>query len=550
MLRFQEKEDALKQYPILRSTFFASALIVLNPTSSALLPRYPRHVFVKRMNAFEMFVFLFVVLAAIVAAVPVQGPLDYSPYVPTSEEELQRLIPSEELAEQPMMDKRAQTFVRFGKRAQTFVRFGKRAQTFVRFGRQIGFRAPRRFKPSARQFSSTRGLFELVVAMMVIPVSQHKLIKIRRVNRQKLIKIALVCSMLACCCNVLGSSTNHWLYTSEVIKYFLHPNRTRTLTDSGSHPVYFKNATMGPWLFCWLDPVTEFHCSAVHYLQDDDPSDVTTSIQQSVRRAFLFMITGMLLDGIGLIVSFICFCLPNPYAMLLFCSLLHINAGIANFACIIVYMSAVSKEVGNKIFPASEMDDPLFYIEYGFSFWLIKTSFLLTELAALFAIVVYMAKRDERTFNRYKIRSLLNFSRLSGDEPELTKTHHENARYSRRTGSHVAELKSSVPEMDDMLVEPKVLLTPTRGSFQSLTSTLLPDLLANNASSHSPPPARLPRPITTSSITSSTTATPARPPWRPRSPQRSSSHKRIQPLRRFAIPVNSPHFAPSDNSKQ
>ncbi|KAI1728501.1 FMRFamide-like neuropeptide 16 [Ditylenchus destructor] len=32
------------------------------------------------------------------------------------------------------MDKRAQTFVRFGKRAQTFVRFGKRAQTFVRFG--------------------------------------------------------------------------------------------------------------------------------------------------------------------------------------------------------------------------------------------------------------------------------------------------------------------------------------------------------------------------------------------------------------------------------
>jgi len=32
------------------------------------------------------------------------------------------------------LDKRAQTFVRFGKRAQAFVRFGKRAQTFVRFG--------------------------------------------------------------------------------------------------------------------------------------------------------------------------------------------------------------------------------------------------------------------------------------------------------------------------------------------------------------------------------------------------------------------------------
>ncbi|KAK6055658.1 hypothetical protein COOONC_06839 [Cooperia oncophora] len=72
-------------------------------------------------------------------------------------------------------------------------------------------------------------------------------------------------------------------------------------------------------------------------------------------------------------------------------------------------MSAVSKEVGNKIHPASEMDDPLFHFEYGFSFILLKSSFLLTELAALFSIVVYMAKRDERTFNRYKIRSLLNF---------------------------------------------------------------------------------------------------------------------------------------------
>ncbi|CAJ0581704.1 unnamed protein product, partial [Mesorhabditis spiculigera] len=44
--------------------------------------------------------------------------------------------PVYELADAAPIDKRAQTFVRFGKRAQTFVRFGKRAQTFVRFGRK------------------------------------------------------------------------------------------------------------------------------------------------------------------------------------------------------------------------------------------------------------------------------------------------------------------------------------------------------------------------------------------------------------------------------
>jgi hypothetical protein len=48
--------------------------------------------------------------------------------------ELGELEPIVSPVAQPMMNKRAQTFVRFGKRAQTFVRFGKRAQTFVRFG--------------------------------------------------------------------------------------------------------------------------------------------------------------------------------------------------------------------------------------------------------------------------------------------------------------------------------------------------------------------------------------------------------------------------------
>ncbi|KAK6017438.1 hypothetical protein OSTOST_17043 [Ostertagia ostertagi] len=89
--------------------------------------------------------------------------------------------------------------------------------------------------------------------------------------------------------------------------------------------------------------MTDFHCNSVQFFVDEDPSDVTTSVQPLCQRS------------------------------------------------------------GNKT-------DPLFHFEYGFSFILLKSSFLLTELAALFSIVVYMAKRDERTFNRYKIRSLLNFS--------------------------------------------------------------------------------------------------------------------------------------------
>ncbi|VDM39956.1 unnamed protein product [Toxocara canis] len=149
---------------------------------------------------------------------------------------------------------------------------------------------------------------------------------------------------------MISTCTNNWLYTAEVLKYYIFPNRTTNFDDQTNQPVYFKNASFGPWLFCWLD------------------------------RAF-----------------------PRILSFFICAEWKHIT-GMANFACIIVYMSAVSKEVGNKQYPATEMDDPLFHYSYGYSFIMLKASFLGTEIAALFSVLVYMAKRDERTYNRCHIR--------------------------------------------------------------------------------------------------------------------------------------------------
>ena len=55
----------------------------------------------------------------------------------------------------------------------------------------------------------------------------------------------------------LGATTNNWLHTSEVLKYFMFPNKTDA-APVYLEPVYFKNATLGPWLFCWLDRKTFF----------------------------------------------------------------------------------------------------------------------------------------------------------------------------------------------------------------------------------------------------------------------------------------------------
>uniref|UniRef100_A0A9J2P9I8 Uncharacterized protein n=1 Tax=Ascaris lumbricoides TaxID=6252 RepID=A0A9J2P9I8_ASCLU len=232
--------------------------------------------------------------------------------------------------------------------------------------------------------------------------------------------------------------TNNWLYTAEVLKYYVFPNRTTNFDDQTNQPVYFKNATFGPWLFCWLDrnlhanalkifpiaAVTEFHCSKVDYLSAEEPSDVTTSVEQSVRRSFFFMVSGACLDLLGVISITACCFRRYPYRSLMCSSLLHIFSGMANFACIIVYMSAVSKEVGNKQYPATEMDDPLFHYSYGYSFIMLKASFLGTEIAALFSVLVYMAKRDERT----SLMASLNNDRLKR-ESFISDHYYEHTRF-------------------------------------------------------------------------------------------------------------------------
>ncbi|VDK50994.1 unnamed protein product [Cylicostephanus goldi] len=156
------------------------------------------------------------------------------------------------------------------------------------------------------------------------------------------------------------STTNNWLYTSEVLKYYVLPNHTRSFDDTQpNQPVYFKNASFGPWQFCWLDPMTAFHCNNVQYLIDEDASDVTTSVQrkslvqfprtntpeaETIRRAFLFMIIGGVLDILGLINSAVCCALPRPYSSLFTATIIHINAGKNHWKS---YLSAICNQ--NKV---------------------------------------------------------------------------------------------------------------------------------------------------------------------------------------------------------
>uniref|UniRef100_A0A183C6B6 G_PROTEIN_RECEP_F1_2 domain-containing protein n=1 Tax=Globodera pallida TaxID=36090 RepID=A0A183C6B6_GLOPA len=210
-------------------------------------------------------------------------------------------------------------------------------------------------------------------------------------------------------------STDNWLHTSEVLKYFIFPNKTIDYEDKMYPPTYFKNATLGPWRFCWSDPITEFHCSQVDPFnhEEEDTSDVTTSVELSVHRAVPFMLGGCALDVLGLMCNTLCLLRPNPYQSLFFATLANIFAGLANFNCIILYMSSVSKEV-------------------------------------------YMSKRDERTYNAHRMRSMLRNLRVgTGGKWPRNKDPREqqlldNDRYHRHTRMNTLRRHSRNIAIDDI----------------------------------------------------------------------------------------------------
>uniref|UniRef100_A0A0N4ZHY8 Uncharacterized protein n=1 Tax=Parastrongyloides trichosuri TaxID=131310 RepID=A0A0N4ZHY8_PARTI len=248
---------------------------------------------------------------------------------------------------------------------------------------------------------------------MIFPVYPHKLIKISPRYRNRLIQFSLFFSTCACILNSCGILTNSWLYTSEVLKYYVYPNKTDPVEDPYNKIIYYKNATLGPWKFCWLDPVASFKCNLIDFFSIEEPADVTTSIEVSIRKAIIPLLLGLFFDINGLIAIVVCCIRSSPYKSLFFSTVLHIFAGMAKFVFVITYMSAVTKEAGYKIYPASEMDDPLFYYTYGYSFICVKVGFLCTEIAALLSTVVYMARRDAKTYERYKMRSIMKSLRSS-----------------------------------------------------------------------------------------------------------------------------------------
>ncbi|VDN56296.1 unnamed protein product [Dracunculus medinensis] len=156
---------------------------------------------------------------------------------------------------------------------------------------------------------------------------------------------------------------------------------------------------------------------------------------------------------------------------------------MANFACIIVYMASVAKEVGNKQYASSRMDDPLFHYSYGYSFIMLKISFLGNETAALLSVLVFMAKRDAFTYNQFRIRAFVKKYDIVAVDMYHKRTRFRSAE--RRRSTFVLDQpkkpqlcltkldsETDVPHFISMLKKPSLMLCRDQDDRKSIESAL------------------------------------------------------------------------------
>uniref|UniRef100_A0A915J256 Uncharacterized protein n=1 Tax=Romanomermis culicivorax TaxID=13658 RepID=A0A915J256_ROMCU len=88
--------------------------------------------------------------------------------------------------------------------------------------------------------------------------------------------------------------------------------------------------------------------------------------------------------------------------------IMYIKSSMSTLLCLIMFVHGVTGEVGTKEFPR-DLEDPLFVYHYGFSFFFLVLSYLSTELGAVFVLIVFMAKQEERMCRDYHVHPLFTF---------------------------------------------------------------------------------------------------------------------------------------------
>ncbi|RUS82730.1 hypothetical protein EGW08_009510, partial [Elysia chlorotica] len=236
-----------------------------------------------------------------------------------------------------------------------------------------------------------------------------------------------VCACAAFGLLCISVATDYWLFTKELLP-----------KDAANSEEQASNATKGK--------------SVVQSSDSDDPDAKETAkylrvysglwrhctygelilivvyiSSVNIRPASMFPLVSLFILLIGGTMCFIGHC-NNSRKILTFVSgILFVLAGLCTLVGVILYISSITGEVGNK--PRASIEEPKFEYDYGSSFYMAVGSFVLTELSGVLSVYLYISK--------YKQSQRAKHLMLKSSEPHYHHPpHHQYHHHSSSGGGH------------------------------------------------------------------------------------------------------------------
>ncbi|ELU09240.1 hypothetical protein CAPTEDRAFT_156450 [Capitella teleta] len=186
------------------------------------------------------------------------------------------------------------------------------------------------------------------------------------------------CASFAFLC--IAVATDYWLHTRE---------RNAPVNGTNSYTLTYT----GLWRRCKFDEgesrIHNFLINQAPLISHDTSAD---EFWLSMRRATVFPMVSLIILLIGEILCFLGHCNHKKKILTFVSGILFVVGGLCTLVGIIIYIGAITEEVGNK--PTSSMDEPKFQYYYGVSFIMTISSFIACELTGVLSVYLYISRHQ------------------------------------------------------------------------------------------------------------------------------------------------------------
>ncbi|XP_026068433.1 voltage-dependent calcium channel gamma-5 subunit [Carassius auratus] len=195
--------------------------------------------------------------------------------------------------------------------------------------------------------------------------------------------LTLLSSVFAVCSLgllAIAVSTDYWLYLEEGV---ILPLNQSTEIRMSLHS--------GLWRVCFLAGEEKGRCFTIEYVMPMNvqmTSESTASVLKMIRSATPFPLVSLFFMFIGFVLSNIGHIRPQRTILAFISGIFFILSGLSLVVGLVLYISSINDEMLNR----TKTNEAYFSYKYGWSFAFAAVSFLLTEVAGVMSVYLFMKR--------------------------------------------------------------------------------------------------------------------------------------------------------------